>query len=87
MFAHRSDWHRDCEVCRPGGLTLNIQVVLALAYWFCLGGGATFGESRITAREGPSGDFLELEGQTQGRSSNTPSRSIGLERSAISAPV
>jgi hypothetical protein len=40
---------------------------LALACWFCLGAGATFGESRVTGREGPSGDVLELEGQTQGQ--------------------
>lgn len=63
----KSYWHRDCEVCRPGGLTLNTQAVLALACWFCLGAGATFGESRVTAREGPSGDFLEFEGQSHGQ--------------------
>ena len=46
---------------------MKTQVVLALACWFCLGAGATLGESRVMTLEGPSGDFLELEGQTNGQ--------------------
>jgi len=46
---------------------LNTPVVLALACWLCVGAGETFGESRVTAREGPSGDVLELEGQSHGQ--------------------
>ena len=46
---------------------MNTPVVLALACWLCVGAGETFGESRVTAREGPSGDVLELEGQSHGQ--------------------
>jgi len=46
---------------------MNNRLVLALAFWFCGQVGTTFGESGVTARVAPSGDAVELEGQTHGQ--------------------
>jgi len=66
---------------------MNWRVTLLLAMWLGQYNGAALAEGNPVARIGQSGEFVEFEQESTGRSSRTLSLSIRRKGCGTSAPV